>query len=143
VAFRQPEACVDLASHRAHWPIGYHCEGGANVHACHESITRTAVHIHSLIDQADAANSIVLNQGFGYRHARPELNHSRTGHLLAHPLIELAEREDHAVVFAHELWSKGQFDCVIAQTDDRAERPDQSIFRSERKRTPARSDGIQ
>src|SRR6516165_4069884 len=110
---RQPEVRVDLAADGAYRSIRDDGKSGANVHTWHEAFGWRAIRIHSLIDQTHTAQRIVPNQWFADRHPWPQLHDSGTRYLLANPLIELPQREDHAVVFAHEFWNERQLDSMI------------------------------
>ena len=103
VTFRQSEMRINLTSHRTDWTVANNRKRRVNIHARHEAIARRAIERDALIREANSGNGIALNKGLGNRHARPDLHQPGARDLLADPLVELSEREDHAIVLVHEL----------------------------------------
>src|SRR5579872_1920308 len=143
VAARQAKVLVDLSSNGTHRPVRHNGERRAHIDTGHETVSGRAIKTDTLIGQANPADCAFFDERFAHRHCRPYLNKSGCGDLLGYPLIELSERENHAVVLLHEFRNERKFHSVIAQAEERAECTNQLILNAKDERPPACTNGIQ
>ena len=98
ISNRHTELLVKLAADGTNGTVCDDRERGVDIHAGHESVGRISLFVHALVKQADSNDFLFLNQRLRYRRAGPDLDVAGTLHLRAHPLHELAHRENHSIV---------------------------------------------
>src|SRR5208283_2085832 len=106
MAGRHPNVyvCVEFSADCSHWTVANDSERGVQIHAGSEPWLGTSLQIGALIGEAHSGNGVTCDQRLSDGHTRPNLHQTGRGDLIADPLIELAERQHEAIVFAHERW---------------------------------------
>ncbi|MEZ4654059.1 MAG: hypothetical protein R3E12_10870 [Candidatus Eisenbacteria bacterium] len=134
----QTEPFVQPLSDRPGGSIADHDQTGVHVHPRHVARLRRARTVGSLIDETDADDPVVLDQRLTHRHAGPELDEPGRHEPAGHPLVELPDGKEDAVVLAEKVRDGRYLDRVVSVVGHSA----QAVECSDARRTPARPDGV-
>ena len=77
MAVGQAEMIVELLADRPDRTVANHRERGTDVHTRREAVSRVALLVHTLVEQPDSGNFVVLDQRHGRRRGRPDLHRAR------------------------------------------------------------------
>ncbi len=102
MSLREPKSLIQLSPHRSHRTISDHRQRRAHIHSWQKIGIRISLQIGSLIRKPNAHDRIIFDKRRSHRRSRPQLHQARSHQLLAHPLIELPQPEDQAVMLLHE-----------------------------------------
>ena len=109
-----PMLVVELAAHRADRPVRHDGERRVDVHARHVRALGAAVRDRRPgRGAARPSPCLSSTSACATGVAGPDLDGARGEHLRAHPLHELAHREDEAVLLVQELGRPGQLERVL------------------------------
>src|ERR1019366_4914733 len=118
-------------------PISDDRERRVYIHSGSEAGLRVSLAVHTLIEQAHTQDLAVLDEWLGHRRPRPDLHRAARHQLRAYPLVELADGKYQPIFLVEETRRVRQFERVVSNTKNLAERPQAAVAGSQSARAPA------
>ena len=143
MAIGKSEALVESLADRAYRAVAHDRQLRAHVHTGHEAVGGCAELVHALVGEAQAFDSLAVEERSADWRARPNLHQTAAHELRTDPLVELAHREHQSAVLLQECGSVGQFEGRVFHTEQRGCRFQQCIPKTQKRGTPAGADGIE
>src|ERR1019366_3153107 len=123
-------------------PISDDRERRVYIHSGSEAGLRVSLAVHTLIEQAHTQDLAVLDEWLVHRHPRPDLHRAARHQLRAYPLVELTDGKHQPIFLVKETRRVGQFESVVSNAQNSAERPQAAVSGSQSARAPAGAHGI-
>ncbi|OQA52991.1 MAG: hypothetical protein BWY44_00377 [Candidatus Omnitrophica bacterium ADurb.Bin292] len=99
-----------------------------NIHARRERRCRFSRFFNSLVNKANARDTVRIKQGFFHRHTRPYLDHATTHDIGTKPLGELPHGKNPAAMLCHKRRDKRESERVIFKPrQDNSDNPKDGI----------------